>query len=293
VIDGLEVVRHPRARVARLSVDPVTGRVRLTVPRRMALKKAIEWAGSKAGWIEAQRLRLPQARPFVPSALVPVAGRMVRLHWDATLSRTVRLVEGASDLPAVSLPEIGGTSETDFPSQDTSPQRRPGFPETDISLRWGNDGRGVGEGTGSDAASAAATDQSVYPLLACGGPREGFEARIARWLAREALRLLTEETAHYAGKAGVTVARVAVGDPKARWGSCSSSGAIRYSWRLLLAPAVVRRSTVAHEVAHRVHMHHGPDFHALVADLFEGDPDEARQWLRRDGAALHWYGRAS
>ncbi len=224
MIPGVEVVRHPRARVARLSVDPATGRVRLTVPARMAVKKAVAWAEQQQAWIAAQRARLPQGRPFVPGAVIPVADDAVTLHWD----------EGALRSP----------------------------------VRNGD-------------------------LLLCGGPRAGFEARIERWLKREALRILVEDTAYYADRAGVTVAQVAVGDPRARWGSCSSSGAIRYSWRLLLAPAFVRRSTAAHEVAHRVHMHHGPDFHALVARLFEGDADEARRWLRREGAGLHWFGRDS
>ncbi|MBR7518504.1 DUF45 domain-containing protein, partial [Mycobacterium tuberculosis] len=80
--------------------------------------------------------------------------------------------------------------------------------------------------------------------------------RVEAWLRREALRLLSADTADYAARAGVTVARVAVGDPRGRWGSCAASGAIRYSWRLALAPAAVRRATAAHEVAHRLHMNH-------------------------------------
>ncbi|MBV8685995.1 MAG: M48 family metallopeptidase [Alphaproteobacteria bacterium] len=126
--------------------------------------------------------------------------------------------------------------------------------------------------------------------LVAGGPAEGLEARLLRWLKRQALDLLAAETAEFAAKAGVTVSRVAVGDPVSRWGSCSSSGAIRYSWRLLLAPDFVRRATVAHEVAHRVHMHHGPAFHALVEALLGADPKPARLWLRRQGAALHRIG---
>lgn len=224
MIEGLELVRHPRARSVRLSVDPATGRIRLTVPPRMAVRRALEWAATKAAWIEDQRSRLPRAIPFEPGAVVPIAGDAVTLHWDTALPRT---------------------------------PRREGM------------------------------------VLACGGPREGFDGRITRWLHREALRILTEDTDWYARRAGVSIRRIAVADPKARWGSCSSTGAIRYSWRLLLAPVDVRRSTVAHEVAHRVHMHHGPAFHALVADLFEGDPDAARDWLRREGAGLHWYGRGS
>jgi predicted metal-dependent hydrolase len=123
--------------------------------------------------------------------------------------------------------------------------------------------------------------------LLVGGPPENLEARVMRWLKREALALLSRETAEFAASAGVTVSRVGIGDPVSRWGSCSASGAIRYSWRLILAPDFVRRATVAHEVAHRVHMHHGPDFHALVERLAGADARRARLWLRRHGAGLH------
>ena len=124
-----------------------------------------------------------------------------------------------------------------------------------------------------------------------GGPAEMIENRLLRWLRREAAALLSAETREFAERAGVAVARVGVGDPVSRWGSCSSSGAIRYSWRLILAPDWVRRATVAHEVAHRVHMDHSRAFHALVARLLGGDPAPARQWLRRHGATLHRIGR--
>src|SRR5690606_18298642 len=77
-----------------------------------------------------------------------------------------------------------------------------------------------------------------------GGRREGLERRVERWLKAEALRILSDETAEYAARAGVTVTKVGIGDAKGRWGSCASSGVIRYSWRLILAPSLVRRATV-------------------------------------------------
>lgn len=128
-------------------------------------------------------------------------------------------------------------------------------------------------------------------VLLAGGPVDGLDARVLRWLRGEALALLTQETEEFVGKAGVMTPRVGVGDPVSRWGSCSSSGTIRYSWRLILAPDFVRRATVAHEVAHLVHMNHGPDFHCLVAQLLGADPRPARLWLRREGATLHRLGR--
>jgi len=139
--------------------------------------------------------------------------------------------------------------------------------------------------------SAPRTPKLDGGTLICGGPREGLERRVERWLRAEALRVLSAETAEYAERAGVIVTRVSVGDPRGRWGSCASSGAIRYSWRLILAPDFVRRATVAHEVAHRIHMNHSPVFHRLVAELYEADPGPAREWLRRNGSGLHWIGR--
>ena len=222
--DAIEIVRHPRARRAKLSVDPASGRIRLTLPRRAALKPALRWAEEQQEWIARQQARLPEARPFASGADIPFGDELLRVVWEESLPRRVQ--------------------------------------------RIGNE-------------------------LRSGGPLAGLSRRIAVWLRRAAFDALNAETARIAALAGVGVIKVTVGDPKARWGSCSSSGAIRYSWRLILAPSHVLRSTVAHEVAHRVHMHHGPEFHALARQLDPGDPDVSRAWLRRHGAALHWFGRES
>ena len=128
--------------------------------------------------------------------------------------------------------------------------------------------------------------------LSLSGPIETLPRRVEAWLKRRALDLLTAETAEYAAKADVTVSKVAIGDARGRWGSCAHDGTIRYSWRLILAPGHVRRATVAHEVAHRVHMNHAPAFHALVERLHGCDPAPARAWLRTHGAGLHWVGRS-
>jgi predicted metal-dependent hydrolase len=128
--------------------------------------------------------------------------------------------------------------------------------------------------------------------LSCGGPEAAFAGRIGRYLRGQARIRLSGATADAAGRAAVSIRSVAVGDASSRWGSCSASGAIRYNWRLVLAPPHLLRWVVAHEVAHRRHMDHGPAFRALEAELYGGSVAAARAELRALGPRLKRVGRA-
>jgi predicted metal-dependent hydrolase len=127
--------------------------------------------------------------------------------------------------------------------------------------------------------------------LRCGGPLEGLSRRIETYLKRRAFDTMSPEAADYAAAAGVTIKSISVGDAGSRWGSCSSQGRIRLSWRLILAPPEIRRYVVAHEVAHLVHLNHGPDFKALEARLFGPGLSEAKAKLKRLGPRLRLVGR--
>ena len=149
----------------------------------------------------------------------------------------------------------------------------------------------AGERLTLEMAASGRITRRVGDRLVVPGPADMLGARAIRWLKAQALTRLEDETRAYAKLAGVSVNRVAIGDPRARWGSCSASGDIRYSWRLILAPPDVLEATVAHEVAHRLHMDHSPQFHAAVERLLGRDPGPEREWLRRHGRELYWLGR--
>ena len=124
--------------------------------------------------------------------------------------------------------------------------------------------------------------------VATGGPAENLSARLNRWLEREALRLCEADLAHYCGAAGIAAPPpLRTSRARARWGSCSNNSGVRINWRLVQAPDFVRRSVVAHEVAHLVHFDHSPAFHALLSDIYEGDIGEADGWLKRHGRSLY------
>jgi hypothetical protein len=130
------------------------------------------------------------------------------------------------------------------------------------------------------------------PEIVSGGEGEAFSRRVERLLRREALADLTARTEAHAQALGLPMPRVAVADPKSRWGSCTPArGTIRYSWRLVLAPPQILDYVAAHEVAHLVHADHSPRFWAVVQRLY-GDHRPARAWLRANAAALHAVGRA-
>jgi predicted metal-dependent hydrolase len=225
-IGGLPVTvrRHPRARRAKLAFDVRTRTLRLSLPPRASLDRAVAWALTQGDWVEAQTRRTPPGLPLIDGAVIPFAGATLTLRHDPMRSRGV--------------------------------------------VRDGD-------------------------ILRIGGAPDRLAAPALRWLRAEALKLLSAETAEFAARADVRVTRVSVGDPRSRWGSCASSGAIRYSWRLILMPPHVRRATVAHEVAHRIHMDHSPRFHALVAEIADSDPKAARAWLARHGAMIQGVGAGS
>lgn len=120
-----------------------------------------------------------------------------------------------------------------------------------------------------------------------GGPADGMEARLRRWLEAEALRLTSDDLVHYCTRAGQPVPKLALSRARRRWGSCSSRGVIRINWRLVMAPDFVRRSVVAHEVAHMTHFDHSPAFHAHLAELYEAPVEQANQWLKAEGRSLY------
>ena len=145
---------------------------------------------------------------------------------------------------------------------------------------------------GQSLAIAWSENAPRKPRLDCdtlhiGGPEDTLAKRLTRWLDAQALALFEEDAAFYCQRAGLPAAPVKLTRARRRWGSCSSEGVLRLNWRLVQAPDNVRRSVVAHEVAHLVHFDHSPAFHALLDAIFEGEIDEANAWLSRHGRMLY------
>ena len=145
----------------------------------------------------------------------------------------------------------------------------------DHTIRHVLDGRGVVRRQGNE-------------ILVAGGP-EHLARRLRDWLRKEVRSQIGRLVGDKAAALGRTAGRITIRDTRSRWGSCSADGNLSFCWRLVMAPETVLDYVVAHEVAHLAEPHHGPKFWRLVKTLTP-DMEASREWLRRNGEALHRYG---
>ncbi len=140
--------------------------------------------------------------------------------------------------------------------------------------------------------AGATSSKERLPILSVSGEVGHAPRRFLDWLKRQAHADLRLRVDLHAKRLNLNPKRISVRDQTTRWGSCSTTGALSFSWRLVLAPPFVLDYLAAHEVAHLAHMNHGPRFWALVARAMPRH-EEARDWLHRHGSSLHAFGAAT
>jgi hypothetical protein len=117
-------------------------------------------------------------------------------------------------------------------------------------------------------------------------PADGGIDALERWYRRAARVEIAPRLDAATARAGTRYTGLTIRGQRTRWASCSSSGAMSFNWRLLLAPERVLDYVVEHEVCHLEVMDHSPRFWRLLAARVP-DWREHSAWLRRYGATLH------
>jgi predicted metal-dependent hydrolase len=117
-----------------------------------------------------------------------------------------------------------------------------------------------------------------------GGP-EAVRGALERWYRRRARVDVAAKLDVATRRAGTSYTRLTIRSQRTRWASCSSSGAMSFNWRLLLAPEPILDYVVEHEVAHLEVLDHSPRFWRLLASRCP-EYREYERWLRLNGSAL-------
>lgn len=127
------------------------------------------------------------------------------------------------------------------------------------------------------------------PGILVPGDPNFLARRLTDWLRVQAKQELSLRVAHHASQLNVRPARITIRDQSSRWGSCSQTRTLSFSWRLILTPPDVLDYVAAHEVAHLVHMDHSKSFWKCLGSLYP-NYRPAVKWLEEHGPALHRYG---
>jgi predicted metal-dependent hydrolase len=125
---------------------------------------------------------------------------------------------------------------------------------------------------------------ALHVAVSRSGPAAIRDA-LERWYRRRAREEVAPRLDAAVARAGRTYASLQIRGQRTRWASCSSSGAMSFNWRLLLAPAEVLDYVVEHEVVHLEVPDHSENFWDLLAARAPGY-EQHEAWLRKHGHAL-------
>lgn len=254
----VELRRSRRARRFSLKVSHTERAAILTLPQEMRVEDAGEFLARHMEWLKRQLDRLPEPVPFDNGAVVPLRGISHKIAFIGEVRyQGVVWVEEADALTPVEQWNANTPCKVQQKTND-----------------WN------------------LIDTRALPRICVSGNDRHGARRLSDWLRAEAKADLTRRTHFHATNLDCEPKRISVRDQSTRWGSCSSTGTISYSWRLIFAPHYVLDYVAAHEVAHLREMNHGPRFWRLVRDTMP-DMHKARAWLKLNGAELHRFGASS
>jgi predicted metal-dependent hydrolase len=106
-----------------------------------------------------------------------------------------------------------------------------------------------------------------------------------RWYKEQARQILRERVEFFAQQNGFRYSRIGITSARTRWGSCSASGALNFSWRLIQAPLEAVDYVVVHELVHTAIHNHSRKFWSRVEQVMPAYRD-CRKWLRSNGQRL-------
>ncbi|MBO5991978.1 MAG: M48 family metallopeptidase, partial [Lentisphaeria bacterium] len=116
-------------------------------------------------------------------------------------------------------------------------------------------------------------------ILIPAGDENSMRENLIKLYRETAKAVLTNRTKELAGKFGISYTRVLIGSAGSRWGCCSKSGNIRYSWKLLQCSNELIEYVIIHELAHRLVFDHSEKFWMQVKAMLP-DFEERRRELK-------------
>lgn len=128
----------------------------------------------------------------------------------------------------------------------------------------------------------AKNERLLFPLaLAPHG-----KASLEKWYIKQAKLIIKKQVEHYAKSLDTSYEDISFSDTRSKWGSCTHDNRLQFNWRLIMAPLLVVRYVVIHELVHTTTKNHSAIFWNKVRKI---NPSYKQQikWLKQNGNSLH------
>ncbi|MCI7790231.1 MAG: M48 family metallopeptidase [Lachnospiraceae bacterium] len=110
---------------------------------------------------------------------------------------------------------------------------------------------------------------------------EDAGAKLVSWYKKRAAVILKERVESIAEKMQVSPGGVRITSAKTRWGSCSYTNHLNFTWRLIMCPPEVVDYVVVHELCHIIHKNHSKSFWNCVEGI-DTSYREHEKWLKEN-----------
>lgn len=118
------------------------------------------------------------------------------------------------------------------------------------------------------------------------GERKHARELLVSWYRQEAMKKITERVEWSTRRTGLSYKSIKISSANKRWGSCSTTGNLNFSWKLIMAPLSVIDYVVVHELAHLEHKNHSKSFWNSVKVMYP-NYEKAKAWLRVNEGMLN------
>lgn len=109
--------------------------------------------------------------------------------------------------------------------------------------------------------------------------------KLVTWYKRRAALILKERVETIAKDMRVVPEGVKITSARTRWGSCSGTNHLNFSWRLIMCPPEVIDYVVVHELCHIMHKNHSRNFWESVEKV-DVHYREHEQWLKENSRLM-------
>lgn len=115
--------------------------------------------------------------------------------------------------------------------------------------------------------------------------QDSAESVFREWYRRQARKVIKVRVELFAQEYGFQYETIRITSARTRWGSCSGTGALNFSWRLIMTPLEVVDYVVVHELVHTIVHNHSKRFWNRVTKIMP-DYKEYNKWLRKNGGQV-------